>query len=147
MDPEQQSALHSALQFLESRDRFASQVRQKLEAEGHSEEIVAFVIGHLRQKGILNDNRTAQAIVERNSGRRAKGSESLRSEMERAGAPAEVIEIQLASMSEIERAMVALRAKYKSGADRGKAGRFLFSRGFGEEAVESALDAFCPSLD
>ena len=101
---------------------------------------------HLRQKGILNDDNTTQRHIERNSGTRAVGIEKLRAELAKLGAPEETIEANLASLAadEPERALEALRSKYKEGADRAKAGRFLYSRGFQEEAIESALDLFCP---
>jgi SOS response regulatory protein OraA/RecX len=106
-------------------------------------------VEHLRKKGILNDDNTIQRHIGRNSGKRAVGIEKLRAELERLGAPEETIEANLAGIAadEPERALNALRSKYKERVDRAKAGRFLFGRGFQEEAIESALDRFCEAAE
>jgi SOS response regulatory protein OraA/RecX len=142
---ERDRALQSALKLLRTRDRFTREIVDRLRTEGFQQEDVEYVVEHLCKKGILNDDNTTQKHIERNSGKRAVGTEKLRAELERLGAPEETIEANLAGIAtdEPERALEALRAKYKEGSDRAKAGRFLFSRGFQEEAIETALDRFC----
>lgn len=122
----------------------ASELRAHLAAKGYEEPVVEKVVQFLLERKLLNDNKTTQNLIERNSGKRAVGIERLRAELEKLGAPDESIERHLADgPNESELALEALRAKYKTETPRAKAGRFLYGRGFSQEAVESALDAFC----
>jgi SOS response regulatory protein OraA/RecX len=147
-DPALLPALKAAFRFLKSRDRFGAEVRTHLIGEGFEEPCVEEVVSYLIERKLINDNKTTQSLIERNSGKRSVGIERLRAELERLGAPEETVEANLAGLgeSESERALEALRTKYKSGADRAKAGRFLYSRGFREEAIEAALEGFCGPL-
>ena len=139
------ATLSAAAKFLAHRDRLESEVRRHLVEKGFDASNVESVVQFLIERKLINDNKTTQSLIESRSGKRSVGIEKLRAELERLGAPEDVIESNLAAMSqsEPERALAALTPKYKLGADRGKAGRFLFSRGFSEEAIETALDAFC----
>jgi SOS response regulatory protein OraA/RecX len=79
------------------------------------------------------------------TGRRAAGIEKLRAELERRGAPENIIEECLAELSPANQKqgmLDALSAKFRPTDDRAKGGRFLISRGFAEDDIESALDEF-----
>jgi SOS response regulatory protein OraA/RecX len=143
--PQATPALKAALAFLKSRDRFAAEIRAHLLAKGFDEAIAEEAVADLIERKLINDCNTAERHIERNSGKRGVGSEKLRAELQKLGAPEDIIaaKLQLLEGGEAERALQALRAKYKSGAERAKAGRFLFGRGFSEETIESVLDAFC----
>lgn len=152
--PESQGAeftptLRSALDFLRSRARFSAEVRVHLAGRGFDAEAVESVVRHLLDRKLIDDAKTAAAVIKGHSGKRAMGIQRMREELRRLGASEDTIDTGLAAIvsSQTEWALDALRAKYKSGADRGKAGRFLISRGFDEDAVESALDVFCGSSD
>ena len=145
-------ALRAALDFLKPRDRFQEEVRRHLLGKGYPAYDVESVVQLLAERRLLNDDRTTQNLIEQSAGKRAVGIERLRADLEGLGAQAETIErhIEQLGKREPERALEALRAQYRPGANRAKAGRFLFARGFDEESVESALDAFCgesPSSD
>jgi len=107
------------------------------------------VVGYLSDRKLIDDEKTALDRIERHSGKRAAGAQRLREELRNLGASEEVIQAGLVAIesSDPERALDALRAKFKSGADRGRAGRFLVSRGFSEDAIEAALDVFCGSSE
>lgn len=142
--PTDPTVLKAAFNFLRSRDRFAAELRVHLTTKGYEEAVVEKVVEFLLERKLLNDNKTTQNLIERNSGKRAVGIERLKAELEKLGAPEESIERHLADgPNESELALQALRAKYKTETARAKAGRFLYGRGFSEEATESALDAFC----
>jgi len=144
MSEEFQSALAVALRRLQTSDRFESEVRRSL--TGFGDEIVEQVVRHLRDKRILNDRRVVDAVVERNVGRGAVGADRLRAKLESRGAPAPEIEIAVASAGEMEPELAfnLLAAKFpgRMESDRPRAGRFLFSRGFDEDVVESTLNRY-----
>ncbi|HSI72798.1 MAG TPA: RecX family transcriptional regulator [Fimbriimonas sp.] len=134
-------ALENALKTLKASDRFESEVRARLHR--FSPDVIDAVVLHLRTKGILNDVRTASAVVSRRTGSRAVGRERLITELERKGADAAVIEGALPdSGEERERLRTLLQSKFSPLDDRAKAGRFLYSRGFSTEDIDSELDAF-----
>jgi len=79
------------------------------------------------------------------SGRRAAGVDKLRAELNRRGAPEEIIDECLAQLSPTDqrRAMLdALSAKFKPTDNRVRGARFLLGRGFAEDEIEGALDDF-----
>ena len=136
-----ETALAKALKRLQTSDRFESEVRFAL--QGHDADVVERVVEELHRRRYLNDVRTAHHVVEANSGRRAVGDAVLRQRLERRGAPEEAVETALeTSIPESERIDAVLSAKYRPTDDPAKAGRFLFSRGFSEDAIESALGRY-----
>jgi len=141
MSDDFQAALVVALRRLATSDRFESEVRLAL--AGYQESTVEEVIAHLREKRILNDRRVTDSVLRQNEGRRAVGAERLRAKLEARGAPEEEIDaaIESARESEPERASGLLLAKFpgRMEVDRARAGRFLFSRGFDVDVIESAL--------
>ena len=69
----------------------------------------------------------------------------MRAELERRGAPENIIEECLATLSPADQKqgmLDALSAKFKPTDDRARGGRFLLSRGFDENDIEGALDEF-----
>lgn len=78
---------------------------------------------------------------------RAKGSRwgkvKILAHLERAGAPAEVLERLEAEFDDREeeaRARAALERKFPHGVDRARAYRFLWARGFDEEVVRAVIE-------
>lgn len=79
------------------------------------------------------------------TGKRAAGVEKLSAELKGRGAPEEVIEECLGSITadDQRRAMLdALSAKFKPTDDRARGARFLLGRGFDEDQIEGPLDEF-----
>jgi len=139
-------ALEIALKKLRSQARFESEIRQFLEE--FPEEITERVIQFLRERRIVDDSKTTQSLIERYSGRRTVGTERIRAELSKRGAPEEMIETALAGLpaSEGNSMLLVLEAKFGTTLPpRAKAARFLYSRGFPEDEIESALDQFFQS--
>ena len=88
---------------------------------------------------------SSAAARPRASGRRAEGDARLRQRLESRGASETSVANALADVpDEIQRMHDALSAKFKTPAptDRARAGRFLLSRGFDEDAVDGAIHRF-----
>ena len=141
MQDEFKCALEKALKKLQASDRFESEVRACLAS--FEPQTVDEVVAYLTKHRLLSNPRAAEQAVISRSGKKAVGRERLLTELEKRGAPSALIE-QVLPNSEEERAQLRelLRAKFPPTADRAKAGRFLFSRGFAEDDIESELDSY-----
>lgn len=139
------SALAAALARLKAAERTAAELRASLLRKYDAESVEA-ALAWLTERRLLSDDRAAEATVRpRASGRRAEGNARLRQRLEAKGTDAKAIEQALVDAPDEGRRMHdALAAKFKTpdAGQRGKAGRFLLSRGFDEEAVDGALDRF-----
>lgn len=145
MDRPSAAPLEAAIRFLSRRDRLSEEVRRHLVSKGVAAADVEEVVSYLQERKLLDDARTTQSLISRQSGKRAVGTERLRAELIELGAPENAIETELSGLDDSARALEALRGKFKSPVPRAKAARFLDGRGFGEEAIVSALDSFCGS--
>ena len=137
-------ALQEALRRLEKAERTAAELRTAL-LKTHPPEEVEAALAYLIRRKLLSEDRAAEATVRpRTSGRRAEGDQKLRERLEKRGASEETIQKALADApDEAQRIQDALAARFRpEEGQRAKAGRFLFSRGFDEEAVDGALDRF-----
>jgi SOS response regulatory protein OraA/RecX len=79
------------------------------------------------------------------SGKRAAGIEKLSADLAKRGAPEEIIEECLASITSDDQRLAmldALTGKFKPTDDRVRGARFLLSRGFSEDQIEGPLDEF-----
>lgn len=133
-----------ALEFLRVRERFEAEIRAHLASKG-VDVGVDETLAHLRQRKLVDDRRLIQNLIERNSGKRTVGIEKLRAELTRRGAPEAEVDSQIANLGEQNECIDALLdKKLRPGDNRAKAGRFLFSRGFSEEAIEDALNRRFP---
>jgi SOS response regulatory protein OraA/RecX len=141
------AALQAALKKLRAADWFEAELRGFL-ASFPAEEVES-AISFLRERRMIDDSRTARNLVERSTGKKARGSDRLRQEMLDRGAPAEIVEEALAEQEtdERERMHQALAAKFRPEDSRAKAGRFLASKGFDEDAIEGALDRYFESSE
>lgn len=138
-----QAALGTALRKLKARDRFESEVREFLAV--FPAHVVDRAITFLKERRIIDDTKSTINLVERYSGKRSIGIEKLRFELNQRGAPEETINKVLSGLLEGESVRIddALRARFSPEENaRTKAARFLYARGFSEEAIESALDRF-----
>src|SRR5437764_15440599 len=115
MDKPPADALKAALTFIESRDRLAQEVRTHISGKGFGADVVESVVQFLLERKLLNDDNTTQSLIERYSGKRSVGIEQLRAELEKLGAPEDLIEAKLAALSEPERYLDALRRKLRTG--------------------------------
>jgi len=134
-------ALQLALKELAKGDRFAEEVRGVLERREFAMDVANEVLEHLTRKGLLNEKRATEAVLRRYSGKRAVGPEKIKQMLARRGAPMETAEVLLTERSgaQVDEIVGLLKIKFPAGATADRAGRFLYSRGFSEEAIASAL--------
>lgn len=136
-----QDALGRALKRLQTSDRYESEVRAALRR--HQPDVVERVVAYLREHRLLDDERTTRHAIEVNTGRRAVGDALLADRLVARGANEDAVADALTeSESEAERIDAILRTKYQPTDNRMKAGRFLYGRGFSEDAIESALERY-----
>ncbi|MCW5937269.1 MAG: RecX family transcriptional regulator [Fimbriimonadaceae bacterium] len=150
MSPDRQRAFQLAVRFLSRADRTANEVRLHLELKGVDPDLADEISSRLTKEGFVDDSRVAERETELAKGPRRIGRGLLSARLERRGVGEDVIDQtsrEYSEKEECENALAALRAKFKEGADMGKAARFLAGRGFSEEAVRSALEAFFPDWD
>jgi SOS response regulatory protein OraA/RecX len=147
MQPDKE-ALHAALKLLKNRDYLSSELDLKLENLQYSKEIRVTVLEFLMSRGLLNDTRTINNTIARNSGKSAIGRYKLQSKLASKGLPEEKIEGALSSWSE-EEEREALRElltlKKVSEENKAKVFRFAVSRGFDPEMVETEIERLIES--
>ena len=131
-----------ALRKLKTKDRYEAEVRSFLSE--FDEDTVERVIRFLIDRRIIDDTKTTQNLTERNTGKRLVSLEKLRAELLERGAPEETLDAVIGQDFENKcSGMLDLLARKFSPTDsRAKAARFLYSRGFSEEEIESVLDRF-----
>ena len=135
----------AALRFLSYRPRSEAEVRNRL-TKRFSPHQVDRAIGHLRERGLLDDAAFARFWKESRERSRPRGASALRWELRRHGVPREVIEETVVGLDEESgayRAAAAMARKAVPG-DYGAFKRSLVGRlrrrGFGVEAIRSAVD-------
>ena len=139
-----QEALADALRRLKHTEKTSAELRAALLTR-YSPEATEAALVWLRSRSLLSDDRAVEAtVLSRTTGRRAESDQRLRQRLEAKGADEVAIQMGLAGIpDEAARMQDALNARFRPEEnERAKAGRFLLSRGFDEEAVESALDLF-----
>lgn len=134
-------ALLSALKMLKRQDLTIREVTTRLECNfepGIVEETVQF----LTANRLLDDLRYARHAIERNEGKRAVGDQALRDKLESRGVPTDVIhELMLeVDQDEQSRALVLVEAKFSGSQSPGRVARFLSSRGFSDDTIESIIE-------
>lgn len=142
-DDEFAQALSFALAKHSKTEKLTSELRAALLGKGFSQVTVESVLARMAERRILNDERVVQLAFERNIGPKASSRSALADKLARRGAPTELLDPYLTGGSgegELENMLLILRKRYPDGGDRAKAGRYLFSRGYSEEGVESALE-------
>jgi len=149
--PRVREAIGIAMKSLVRRARLSGEIATKLRAKNFSEGEIEAALGCLARNGILDDDKTIAQFFESRSGPRSIGTAKLRAELLRKGASEEQVEGSLALQNhgdELKATLEALAGRSWNPKDRNRAGRFLASRGFDEELIETALDRqFGPDLD
>jgi regulatory protein len=140
MTESQRLAMLFALNLIHQRDHTTIELTEKLGSK-FSPDDVSFVLQFATQHHLIDENRTANMSVRRNVGRRAVGDQLLREKLRGKGVPEDLIEeaFRNAESTEIDRAKEVLDSKFPQGATRAKAARYLGSRGFSEDTIESIL--------
>ncbi len=140
-DPRNHRALLAALRMLKRQDLAILEVQSRLECNfdpSTVEETVKFLTNHR----LLDDLRFARNAIERNEGKRAIGDQALRDKLESRGVPSDVVKALMSKVDQDEmgRALVLVDAKFSGSESPGRVARFLASRGFSEETIESILE-------
>lgn len=135
MTAEPERALAVATRALARRDFSERGLRERLQRSGVTPEEAQEAVGALLRAGLVNDGRfalsRAQSLAER-----GKGDTAIRYDLEQQGLGADEIETALASLDpERERAERVIERRGGGVATA----RLLASRGFAEDAVESAV--------
>ena len=115
--------------------------------EGGYAEFAPTVLTELALKGILDDGRLVErAVAELRS--KGSGPELIRAKLVARGAPDTLLDAELSSGDEQGKALAAVRRKFRSlgAGDLPKVGRFLASKGFGEDVIESTLESLSHDL-
>jgi regulatory protein len=123
------------------RDRSRQALEQRLRAAGVAAAPRAEALDALERAGLVDDARFAAGRAEVLAGR-SWGDGGIRAELEREGVQGEAAQAAIAGLEpEQERAsrLVSLRGRSAATA------RYLAARGFGEDAVEAALDGVVAS--
>ncbi len=140
MRPEVHAPLLSALRMLKRQDLTVLELTSRLECN-FEPDLVADTVEFLTTNRLLDDLRYARNAIERNEGRRAVGDQALRDKLESRGVPDQVISELMSEVDhdELARAQVLVSAKFSGSQSPGRIARFLASRGFSDETVESIL--------
>jgi SOS response regulatory protein OraA/RecX len=130
------ACLDSALRHLKTRDRFRQELFAWLVQKGFEESVANQAVDHLERKGILSEERALAATLRKSEGKRALGNERLAVVLQAAGASEEAIGAAIGERDEVNLALESLAGKRR---DPAQASRFLASRGFSQEAIETVL--------
>ena len=134
-------ALHAAVNLLARRAWLSEELRIKLLGKGFEVHQVDNAIQELQRRGFLNDRSTLADLVLRSQDGRLRIEASLRLRSASEEQIAEALSI-VDDEAELAKIGTILKKKYPGGADRAKAGRYLVSRGFEENLIETGLDRF-----
>jgi regulatory protein len=132
-----------AVSLLAQREYSRQELTEKLTAEDVSPEELALALAQLEAKGLVDDARVVETLVNRRAGK--LGGMRLRQELQAKGVSPELVAETMAGLkdSELARARTVWQKKFgqlaSSSAERHKQARFLASRGFSGEVVKQVV--------
>ncbi|CAN1557338.1 recombination regulator RecX [Burkholderiaceae bacterium] len=132
-----------AVSLLAQREYSRQELTDKLTAAQASPEEVEQALAQLEAKGLVNDARVVETLVNRRSGK--LGASRLRQELQAKGVSPELVAETMASLkgSELARAQAVWQKKFgqlaATSAERNKQARFLASRGFSGDVVRQVV--------
>lgn len=134
--------------LLAQREYSRQALQDKLQAEGQSPEALALALDQLQARGLVDDARVAETLINRRAGK--LGGMRLRQELMAKGLSPEVVAGTMAELktTELARAQAVWAKKFgrvpNDAASRNRQARFLATRGFSGDVVRqvvSGLDA------
>lgn len=152
-----QKALDLAYAYLNARDRTVSEVRQRLQRRGVSDEVTVKVVEILGEQGFLDDDRFVRLFVADKRTLEQWGSERIRRGLLSRGIERSRVDAALAeepttvgddeeSESELDRALALLRRRFpdppQDRRDRNRALGVLLRKGYESELALDALAAY-----
>ena len=132
-----------AVSLLAQREYSRQELTDKLTAAQASPEEVEQALAQLEAKGLVDDARVVETLVNRRSGK--LGATRLRQELQAKGVSAELVAETMAGLkgSELARAQAVWQKKFgqlaATSAERNKQARFLASRGFSGDVVRQVV--------
>ena len=132
-----------AVSLLAQREYSRQELTDKLTAAQASPEEVEQALAQLEAKGLVDDARVVETLVNRRSGK--LGATRLRQELHAKGVSAELVAETMAGLkgSELARATAVWQKKFgqlaATSAERNKQARFLASRGFSGDVVRQVV--------
>ena len=132
-----------AVSLLAQREYSRQELTDKLTAAQASPEEVEHALAQLEAKGLVDDARVVETLVNRRSGK--LGASRLRQELQAKGVSAELVAETMASLkgTELARAKAVWQKKFgqlaATSAERNKQARFLASRGFSGDVVRQVV--------
>ena len=132
-----------AVSLLAQREYSRQELSDKLKAEDASPEEVEQALAQLAAKGLVDDTRVVETLVNRRAGK--LGASRLRQELQAKGVSAELVAETMADLkgTELARAQAVWQKKFgllaASATDRNKQARFLASRGFSGDVVRKIV--------
>ena len=141
--PLQPSPKARAVSLLAQREYSRQALVEKLTAEGQSPEELALALDQLQARGLVDDTRVAETLVNRRAGK--LGGMRMRQELQAKGLSPEVVAETMAGLkeSELARAQAIWMKKFgqvaNDAANRNRQARFLATRGFSSEVVRQVV--------
>ena len=132
-----------AVSLLAQREYSRQELTDKLTAAQASPEEVEQALAQLEAKGLVNDARVVETLVNRRSGK--LGASRLRQELQAQGVSPELVAETMAGLkgTELARAQAVWQKKFgqlaATSAERNKQARFLASRGFSGDVVRQVV--------
>ena len=132
-----------AVSLLAQREYSRQELTDKLTAAQASPEEVEQALAQLEAKGLVNDARVVETLVNRRSSK--LGASRLRQELQAKGVSPELVAETMAGLkgSELARAQAVWQKKFgqlaETSAERNKQARFLASRGFSGDVVRQVV--------
>jgi regulatory protein len=140
-----------AVDLLAQREYSRQALQEKLLSEQASAEDVAQALAQLEARGLVDDTRVAETLVNRRAGK--LGSMRLRQELQAKGLSADVVADTVAALkdSELVRALTIWQKKFgvvaTDAATRNRQARFLATRGFSGDVVRQVVAGLANSED
>ena len=149
--PKPASLKARAVDMLAQREYSRQALQEKLLSEQASAEDVAQAVAQLEARGLVDDSRVAETLVNRRAGK--LGSMRLRQELQAKGLSADVVADTVAALkdSELARAWAIWQKKFgvvaTDAATRNRQARFLATRGFSGDVVRQVVAGLANSQD
>lgn len=132
--------------WLDRRPRTRMDLRQRLLAKGHAPDVVDATLDQFEAQGLIDDRAFAEQFARERLRNRPVGPRWLLGRLRQEGVEGQVVQQVVKTVFEEEdeaelavRALRGRRLDLSSEAGRGKAARFLSSRGFGAQAAVRAV--------
>ena len=149
--PKPTSLKARAVDLLVQREYSRQALQEKLLSEQASAEAVAQAVAQLEARGLVDDTRVAETLVNRRAGK--LGGMRLRQELQAKGLSADVVADTVAALkdSELARALAIWQKKFgvvaNDAATRNRQARFLATRGFSGDVVRQVVAGLAHSED